>query len=1080
MVSGKILLVDDLPDTLSLMSRMIRRHLPDVKILTARSGPEAISVAEQEQPDLVLLDAKMPDMDGFETCRRMKRNPRTMAMPVLMVSGVLTEARDRVAGMEVGAEGYLCKPFEPEELAAQVRALLRVKAAEDELRRREQRLELQLEARTRTLQESEMRFRILFENSPDAVFVEGLDGTVLDVNSAACELHGRKREDLVGAKVFDLVPPEDRDRVRDEFNKWFDGTVRQRESFSRHADGRDIPVEIRSNRVRYGGQSAVLLHVRDISSRRAAEQALRESEARFRGMLEDLSDLVCRRAPDGRILFANPAFGQFVGRPGPELVGQTSMQFLPEGERARAAGHLQSLTAEQPVRRIEHLMRNGAGRLRWVQWIDRGLFDAAGVLTEVQSSGRDVTEQKLAQERQVTTSLLLRGVLNMADELIGCPDVDTLCRRAVELARAQLGLERCRILLERADRVVGAYGTDLRGETTDERAFDRPVDDAWRELFRSRAPDDSRWQEQRAPYLEWDGVRLQALDRSGPVACTPIQTARLRIGVFYNDAARSGAPLDAARQDVVAVLCSLVGHIAERKEEAAERARLTAAVEQSAECVMVLGRDRRVQYVNPAFTRIFGYAPEEIVGQSPQLLRSSRHDDAFFDRIWGQVLSGESWSGRVCERRKNGQDVETDQTVSPVRGPGGRIVQVLALIQDVTRAVQMEKELFQAQKMETVGRLAGGIAHDFNNLLTGILGFGRLLEAELGPQHPLRGDVLEIINAGDRAARLTSRLLAFSRKHLVQPRPLDIGACLHGLDPMLRRTVGEDVELVTAADPRLGAVEADDSQIEQIVMNLAVNSRDAMPRGGTLTIAASAVDLDAAACAGRPRLKPGPHIQLTVRDTGVGMTPEVQAHLFEPFFTTKEPGKGSGIGLSTVYAIIQQLGGHVEVTTAPGRGSEFRIFLRRIAAPASATAAGAPPAQPPGGTETILVVEDEATVRHLTLRFLESLGYQVRVAMNGQEALRLAESGAPLDLVLTDVVMPVMGGPELVERLHARRPELPVLYMSGFTEELPAASKPGAAALLVKPFTLEDLAQAVRAALDRPAGGPEGGATARP
>ena len=1066
---AKILLVDDLPDTLSLLSRMIRRHLPTVEILTARSGAEGIAVAEVQLPDLILLDAKMPQMDGFETCRRLKQNPRTAIIPVLMVSGVMTESRDRVAGMEVGAEGYLCKPFEPEELVAQLRALLRVKAAEDELRRREQRLELQLESRTRTLQESEMRFRILFENSPDAVFVEAEDGTVLDVNQAACALHGLSRDELMGRTVFDLVPPEERPAVQARFRAWFDGSLRQQESFSRHADGRVIPVDIRCSRIRYAGQAAVLLHVRDISARRTAEQALRDSEARFRGMLEDLSDLVCRRTPDGRLLFVNPAYGQFVGRDAAALVGQSSLAFLPEGERARLLGHLQSLTAAQPVRRIEHLMRAGDGRLRWVQWIDRGVFDAAGLLAEVQSAGRDVTEQKLAQERQTTTSLWLRAVLDMADELIACPDTDTLFRRTVELARSQLGLERCGILLEQGDCIVGTYGTSLRGETTDEHTLRRPVTAGWRELFRLRGPEESRWTERHAPYQEWDGTDLRPLDRSGPVAGTPIQTPRMRVGVFCNDNARTGSPLDRARQEVVAVLCSLVGHIAERKSAESINARLTAAVEQSAECVMVLRPDRTIEYVNPAFTRIFGYARDEVIGKSRRMLRSNRHDDAFFDRIWAQVLSGESWNGRVTERRKSGQDVETDQTVSPVRGSSGQVIQILSLIQDVTRAVQMENELRQAQKMETVGRLAGGIAHDFNNLLTGILGFGRLVEGELGHDHPLRPDVLEIINAGERAARLTSRLLAFSRKHMAQPHPLDLGVSLLSLDPILRRTLGEDVELVTAAGPHLGTVEADDSQIEQIVINLAVNARDAMPRGGTLAIEASLVQLDDAACAGRPALQPGPHVQLTVRDTGTGMTPEVQAHLFEPFFTTKEQGKGSGIGLSTVYAIVQQLHGHIEVTTAPGQGTEFRIFFRRTSDLSPNQPTGQPAARLEGGRETILVVEDEATVRHLALRFLESLGYRVQVAINGQEALRMAESlGERLDLVLTDVVMPIMGGPELAERLRARRPALPVLYMSGFTDELPGSGSDPASvgALLLKPFSLEALAVAVRQALD--------------
>ncbi len=1076
---AKILLIDDQPETLSLLSRMLLRHLPDLRVLTARSGPEGLAVAAQEQPDVILLDAKMPQMDGFETCRRLKQGPRTSIIPVLMVSGVLTETRDRVAGMEVGAEGYLCKPFEPEELVAQVGALLRVKRAEDALRLREQRLELQLESRTRTLQESELRFRTLFENSPDAIFVEAEDGRILDVNEAAGALHGLSREQLVGTSAFDLIPPAEREQARREFGRWFDGSLRQMESTSQGPGGRIVPVEIRASRIRYAGVAAVLLHVRDITARRAAEQALRDSEARFRGMLEDLTDLVCRRQPDGRLIFVNPAFAQFVGREAARLAGTDSLLLLPEGERARVAGHLQALTPGQPVRRIEHLMRAGDGRLHWVQWIDRGVFDAGGRLFEIQSAGRDVTEQKLAQEKQTTTTLWLRAVLDMADELIACPDADTLYRRSVELARARLGLERCGIMIEEAGQARGTYGTNLRGETTDERSHQLPLDARWDHFFTTRVADGERWVEERTRYAEWDGQTMRRLEREGAVACTPIRTARRRIGVFFNDQARSGAPLDPTKQEVVAVLCSLIGHIAERKAIEGERAQLNVAVEQSAECVMVLGPDRRVRYVNPAFTRIFGYPREAILGQSPRLLRSpNHHDDAFFDAIWNQVLGGEPWSGRVTERRSSGQDVVTDQTLSPVRGPDGRVIEVLSLIQDVTHGVQLENELRQAQKMETVGRLAGGIAHDFNNLLTGILGFSRLIDAELGPAHPLHADVQEIINAGERAARLTNQLLAFSRKSLAPLHPLDLGAALLGLDQLLRRTLGPDVELVTAVDEGLAAIEADESHIEQIVMNLAINARDAMPRGGTLTISAAPLAADQNWCDQRVGVTPGPFVQLTIRDTGIGMTPEILAHVFEPFFTTKEKGKGSGIGLSTVYAIVKRLRGYIELTSIPSQGTEFRIFFPCSAVPAPALPDPGPAAQPPRGTETLLLVEDEATVRHLATRHLESLGYRVLVAQNGQDALHLAEQQLDrVDGVLTDVVMPALSGPEMVAELRRRRPDLPVVYMSGFTEEIPGSTDgaPAADPLLLKPFKREALARAIRQALDARRPGPAAG-----
>jgi CheY-like chemotaxis protein len=369
-----------------------------------------------------------------------------------------------------------------------------------------------------------------------------------------------------------------------------------------------------------------------------------------------------------------------------------------------------------------------------------------------------------------------------------------------------------------------------------------------------------------------------------------------------------------------------------------------------------------------------------------------------------------------------------------------------------------------------VGRLAGGIAHDFNNLLTAILGFARLIHDALPDDHASQQDVQEIMNAGERAAKLTNQLLAFGRKQVPQMHPLDLNAVVLNMDQILRRTLGEDIELVTLCGEHLGSIEADPGLLEQVVMNLAVNARDAMPKGGKLVISTRNTSLTAEYCAKRVGVQPGNYVVMTVKDTGVGMSEAVREHVFEPFFTTKEKGKGSGLGLSTVYGIVKQFRGHIELVTAPGAGAEFHMFFPRASAPAQ------PPAVTPAmealrGTETILLVEDESTVRRLTVRNLESLGYRVLEAGNGEDALRVfRESGGPIRVVITDVVMPQMSGPDLAAKLRAIDPAIKVLFISGFTDDyaLDRAAMEQTAALIRKPFSIETLAHAVRRIIESP------------
>jgi signal transduction histidine kinase/ActR/RegA family two-component response regulator len=403
----------------------------------------------------------------------------------------------------------------------------------------------------------------------------------------------------------------------------------------------------------------------------------------------------------------------------------------------------------------------------------------------------------------------------------------------------------------------------------------------------------------------------------------------------------------------------------------------------------------------------------------------------------------------------------------PVFDESGAVREWVGTFHDITDRQQLEDQLRQAQRMEALGRLAGGVAHDFNNLLTVINGFADLLLSRLGDEEPTRGDLELIHRAGQRASLLTQQLLAFSRKQVMRPEPLSLNDTIGEVEPMLSRLLGDDVSVHVELDPAAGTVLADPGQIQQVLMNLAVNARDAMPSGGTLTLRTRNVDLHADAAICHRGLAPGRCVSVSVTDTGLGMTPAVRARLFEPFFTTKEAGKGTGLGLSTVYGIVHQSGGHVWVESEPGAGSTFTLFFPRVDAPSVAHKAKAE-APVAGGHEHILVVEDADAVGRLANEVLRSYGYRVSTVVCAPDALELIAAGNRPDLLLTDVVLPGMSGPVLASRLSASVPGLAVLFMSGYSDDMLGhhGIVDPAVRFLQKPFSPLGLARAVREALD--------------
>jgi PAS domain S-box-containing protein len=500
-----------------------------------------------------------------------------------------------------------------------------------------------------------------------------------------------------------------------------------------------------------------------------------------------------------------------------------------------------------------------------------------------------------------------------------------------------------------------------------------------------------------------------------------------------------------------------------------ERRRLTAAIEQAAESVVIFDVDGAILYVNPAFERITGYSRAEAIGRTLDILRSGQHGESLYQAMWATVRAGEVWHGRIINKRKDGTLYTDETTISPVRNESGAIINFVEVKRDVTRELQLEEQYRQAQKMEAVGQLTAGISHDFNNLLTAINGFAQLLQFELPVEDPRQELVQKIADAGRRASELVRQLLTFSRKQVIKPVVLDLNVVVADMSKLLQRVIGEQVQLKTQLASGLWPIEADQAQIEQVILNLAVNARDAMPDGGKLIIETANVVLDEEYVTDHLAAQPGEHVLLTVSDTGIGMSEEVKAHLFEPFFTTKGRSKGTGLGLATVYGIVKQNGGTIWVYSEEGVGTTFKIYLPR-ATQAVAAQPHAEKSEPiPSGGETILLVEDEAGVRELTRLVLERQGYSVLKAGEAQEALRLVETHTgPIHLLLTDVVMPGASGKALAETLTGMVPDLKVLFMSGYPEQVIAhhgVLEPGIA-FLQKPFSPMALARSVRRVLD--------------
>lgn len=550
----------------------------------------------------------------------------------------------------------------------------------------------------------------------------------------------------------------------------------------------------------------------------------------------------------------------------------------------------------------------------------------------------------------------------------------------------------------------------------------------------------------------------------------PLKEGSEPLHVFFRGKHRTGATVDLevnGTRTVINGADAVIGtllDITERRRAEAELSKLWQAVEQSPVSVVITDLRGRIEYVNPKFIEVSGYSEGELIGERPSIIKSGNMEDAFYRDLWDTICSGREWHGELQNRKKSGELYWESCSISAVKNPEGEITHFVALKEDVTERKFAIEQLRQVQKMEAVGQLAGGIAHDFNNLLTVINGYSTLLIRAMEENSPMRKEAEQILRAGERAADLTRQLLGFSRRQIMEPRVLDVNKQVKSVQKMLERLIGENIRLITSLAPDAGLIKMDPGQLEQIVMNLIVNARDASDTGGVITVETANCALDEGFTGTHPGSQAGSYVRLSVTDRGQGMTEEVKQRLFEPFFTTKEMGRGTGLGLATVYGIVKQCGGYIQVISEPGRGARFDIYLPRTLETTEAQSRRQLD-ESIDTNYTILVVEDEPGVLNLVVHTLRMRGFKVLESTDPEQGIALFDKHeGDIDMLLTDVVMPFMSGPTLADILLGKKPDLKVLFMSGHMENRIGFEKTLEKGMqfLPKPFAGDALIRKVR------------------
>jgi two-component system, cell cycle sensor histidine kinase and response regulator CckA len=986
-----ILLVEDNVEDAALIREYLEAAGGSFALRITGELRGAVDLLRDHAFDVILLDLSLPDATGLGTFARLQLSAG--GTPIVVLTGLNDESVGLKA-VQAGAEDYLMK--------GQVHDTLLWRSLRYAVERRSAARRIEFQAQ-------------LLDQVGQAVVATDTDGVIRYWNTAAQSLFGWTAEEVTGQPLRHIVPVDaGAERSAAALRSAADWTG---ELPVRRRDGTRILVGVTLSALRDSSGEVIgrIGISTDVTERREAENALRESEQRLRLFVDSLPAVMWTTDRDLRITSIRGAglarLGDIAGR----ALGLHISEF------AQAPNLVRSARALEGVPVTSETEWNG----RFFDMHIEPMRDPEGVITGTVGIALDVTERRRSANDAAQYFELLRTVVDAAPLAIIVVDEHSrvsLWNRAAE-----------RMFGWRSHEVLGSV---LPHVPPEERA----------EFERARA-------------------RVREAARPGKIKGRRVTKDGRSLEVVVTAAAVPGP--DGSYHGTIGIVEDLTQ---QRLSEELQQ-RLTAIIEASPDFVGTFDVARRTLFINRAGRELVGLAADcDVTGTSLEQLCTSATAEHLEQIAMPATLAEGTWTGEASLCTVAGAEVFVWLTLVAHRRADGDLAFISAVAQDIRERRLLEEQLRQSQKMEAVGRLAGGVAHDFNNLLTAIAGHTELLLEDLGADNDIRSDIEEVLRAVDRASTLTRQLLAFSRRQVLQPKLLDVNQVITDLGRLLRRLIGEDVEIRSSLAPEIARVRGDRGQVEQVVMNLVVNARDALPHGGIVELRTAALEIGDDSPEQRRGVVPGAYVEIAVSDNGVGMDEPLLRRIFEPFFTTKEQGKGTGLGLPTAYGIVAQSGGHILVDSQPGQGSTFRVLLPQASGDDVADAPAEEVATSDGsGSETILLVEDEAAVRRLGCRILERKGYRVLEADSGPAAIRMFERMAPvITLLVTDVVMPGMSGSELARRLRSMKPSLRVLFTSGYTAD--AIEQQGGfetgTALLEKPFTPDALAQKVRDVLD--------------
>jgi PAS domain S-box-containing protein len=893
------------------------------------------------------------------------------------------------------------------------------------------------------LREREDQYRTLLETMEEGYYQVDLTGDLTFFNDSFCKMHGSSIEKMLGMNNREYMPEETARRVYKIFNEVYKTgqPVRLVEWEIIRGDGGKAVMEAsvyliknaQGERIGFRGIE------RDITERKRTEELLSQSEEKYRTILESIEDGYYEEDLAGNFVFFNEALCRIYGYPKEELLGLNYKKYTNEETAKRLFQIFNEMyRTGNPCNEYSYELTRKDGAKRYIEASASLKRDSSGKPTGFRGVVRDITERKQAEEALRHSEERYRTILETMQEAYYELDLAGHFTFANDALSKHLGHTK--------EELIGTKSNQYQDEAEAKKTYQ-----AFNEIYRTGEPIKALWSE----YIRKDGTK---------------GTYELSASLMRD---AQGKPIG---------FRGVTRDITERKqaEEALRHSeeRYRTIIENIQDGYFEGDLAGNFTFANDVICRHLGYTREETIGMNYRQYTDEEHAKELYQHYSELYKTGQPIkpfeAGYV---RKDGGKLIAEISVSLIRDPKGKPIGFRGISRDITERKREEEEklslqeqLRQSQKMEAIGQLAGGVAHDFNNLLTVIKGYSQISLLDLKENDPLRGNIQEIEKATQRATDLTRQLLAFSRRQILDSKVVDLNALLKDLEKMLRRIIGEDIELVALLSEDLGRVKIDPSQIEQVIFNLAVNARDAMPSGGKLTIETANVELDEVYAHAHVGVIPGRYVSLSVSDTGVGMSQEVKEKVFEPFFTTKGKGKGTGLGLSMVYGIVKQSNGNIWVYSEPGRGTTFKINLPRIEEALDALRQRDEADSFPGGNETVLLVEDDELVRDLAHRLLKQQGYTVWVAVNGEDALRVAREhdGEKIHLLLSDIVMPQMGGKELADKLKILRPDIKVLYTSGYADDAivhHGVLDPGTH-FLQKPFSLKTLSHKVREVLD--------------